>query len=141
MDPELLLLLERLKEYRLEKDAVEGDIHETQNEALPLLLKEDPEDLGVPVTVWGDLYEAHVQQNRAPEYWDMEKLVPWLKAHGHWDRVMTEVLDQAKLEAEIRAGNIPRRLIRKFQLKGNLPRPFIRYDRKKRTIKIKRRKR
>ena len=141
MDPELTLLLERLKEYRLEKSAIEGDITETQREALPLLRKEDPEDQGVPVEVWGDKYEAHVQQNRTPENWDMEELVPWLKENGHWPFVMTEILDQAKLEAEIRAGNIPRRLIRKFLVKGTPPQPFIRFDRKKRTIKIKRRKR
>lgn len=141
MDPELLLLLERLKETREEKKAATEEEQEYQDQALPLLLKEDPEDLGVPVEVWGAIYEAHYQQNRTPEYWDMEKMVPWLKENGHWPRVMTEVLDQAKLEAEIRAGNIPRRLVRKFKVKGNPPRPFIRFDRKKRTIKIKRRKR
>lgn len=141
MDPELLLLLERLKEFRLEKSAVEEDIENTQKEALPLLHKYDPEDEGVSVEVWGQLFEAHYQQNRTPEHWDMEKLVPWLKKTGLWARVMTEVLDQAKLEAEIRAGNISRREVRKFLVKGNPPRPFIRFDRKKRTIKIKRRKR
>ena len=141
MDPELQLLLEKLKEYRLERDAIEGDIHETQNEALPLLRKEDPEDEGVTVVVWGDAYAAHIQQNRTPENWDMEKLVPWLKENGHWGYVMTEVLDQAKLEAEIRAGNISRKLIRRFLVKGTPPKPFIRFDRKKRSIKIKRRKR
>lgn len=140
-DPELLLALERLKEAREDKKALEGEEHEFQEQALPLLAKEDPENKGVPVEVYGDLYEAHIQQNRTPEHWDMEKLVPWLKENGHWGYVMTEVLDQAKLEAEIRAGNISRRVIRKFLVKGNPPRPFIRFDRKKRTIKIKRRKR
>lgn len=139
MDPELLLALERLKEAREEKHAAESDAEEFQNQALPLLAKEDPENKGVPVEVYGQLYEAHIQQNRTPEFWDMEKLVPWLKKNGHWAYVMTEVLDQAKLDAEIKAGNISRREIRKFMLKGTPPRPFIRFDRKKRTIKIKRR--
>lgn len=141
MDPELVLLLERLKEYRLEKSAVEEDIENTQREALPLLLKYDPEDDGVTVEAWGQRYEAHYQQNRTPESWDMEKLVPWLKANGHWPYVVTEILDQSKLEAEIRAGNISRREIRKFLIKGTPPRPFIRFDPKRRSIKVKRRKR
>lgn len=139
MDPELLLLLEKLKEYRLQKQGAEDDASDTQELVLPMLKAADPQDKGVVVEVWGELYEAHYQQNRTPELWDLEKLIPWLMKKGLWKLVSTEVLDQAKLEAEIRTGKISRREIRKFQMKGNEPRPFVRFDRKKRSIKIRRR--
>ncbi|MFE9742922.1 hypothetical protein [Streptomyces sp. NPDC006477] len=141
MNPELVPLLEQLKEYRLEKAAVEEDIASTQEQVLPLLKADDPEDKGVVVEAWGERFEAHYQQNSTPEHWDLENLIPWLMKKGLWKRVCTEILDQVKLEAEIRAGKISHKELQQFKMVGNAPRPFVRFDKKKRVIKVKRRKR
>lgn len=141
MHPDLLSALERLKELRLTEKWSKEDAQELQSSVLPMLLEDDPNDEGVFVEAFGNKYVAHYQQNRTPEDWDLEKLVPWLIAQGHWQRVCTEILDQAKLESEIKAGRIPRRQIAKFIVKGNPPNPFVRFaEKKSRRVRVKRKK-
>lgn len=142
-NPELIPLLERLKEYRLEKEAVEEDIQATQEHALPLLKADDPEGEGIDCEAWGVEYTAKVQQNRTPEMWDLENLIPWLVQQGLWSRVCTEILDESKLQAEIQSGKIRKSDLKRFTIKGDPPKPFIRFDQKKkkpRVIRVRKRR-
>jgi hypothetical protein len=144
MDSELKHGLENLKRLRDDEKFIRAEIHGVQNSTLPLIRKEDPEREGVFVTVDGTMVRAKWQQNPAPEDWDLETLIPYLKKKGVWAKVSTEILDQAKLEAEIRAGNLSIRDLRKFKVKGTPPRPFIRLDEvnevRRRVVRLVRRK-
>jgi hypothetical protein len=144
MDSELKHGLENLKRLRDDQKYIATEVHDQQEELLPLIRKEDPDREGVFVTVDGTMVRAKWQQNAAPEDWDLETLIPYLKKKGVWKRVSTEILDQAKLEAEIRAGNLSIRDLRKFKVKGTPPRPFIRLDEvneiRRRVVRLVRRK-
>jgi len=134
MDSELKHGLENLKRLREEAKGIGEEITDVQNAMIPMIKKEDPEQEGVAITVDGGSFSARWQQNAAPESWDFETLIPYLKQIGMWNRVKTEILDQAKLEAEIRAGNLSIRDLRKFKLKGDRPRPYIRFFEVKRRV-------
>ncbi|GAA2555253.1 hypothetical protein GCM10010423_65600 [Streptomyces levis] len=140
-DAELIFQLEQLLRLREERKELVREEHTTQDRALPMIRKEDPGRDGVEITVDGIRFRAKWQQNEAPEDWDLENLIPYLKKKGIWSRVSTEILDQAKLDAEIRAGNVSLRELRGFKLKGNRPAAFIRFDEIKRRIVIRRKRR
>lgn len=118
-------LLAELKRKRLEAEDQQVEIHAIQTEALLALYQVDPEGEGLTFTCDGVLYTAKPQQNAPRWDWDLEELIPYLRRKRMLDRVMTPVVDSAKVAAEIKAGNLSARDLEDMRIEGEPPRPFV----------------
>lgn len=71
---------------------------------------------------------AYKQQNAAGTYWNMEKVIEWLKKNpAMWRACSSRVFDAKKWEAEVANGNIPKKIAEGFKETGEPPAPFIRF--------------
>lgn len=116
--------LERIRELRAVAKDVKENEQAAQENALFLLRALDEAGKGVDL---GDGSAAFAQQNAAPENWDLEKLVPYLREQGMLAAVQTTFIDPKKLESEIQQGNISRAEVRQFIIVGKQPAAFVRF--------------
>jgi hypothetical protein len=143
-------LLALLKQRREEAKELSNIIDDLQTDALDALAQVDPDDDGVIYEYNGQQFEAHRQQNGARWDWDLEDLVPFLRAINLFDRVTVQVVDNAKVEAEIKSGSLSAKELDQYKIEGDPPAPFvrsIRYDptslrntRRRRVVRRKRQK-
>lgn len=126
-------VLVNLKSYRVKMDDLKDTlIPDTQVEAIAALRTVDPDGKGVVFDYDGEEIAAWVQQNDPSEFWDVETLIPWLRKNkARWMSSSTRVFDAQKFEAEVAAGNIDPKLVRKFKKSGSAPKPFVRFNKPK----------
>lgn len=121
----------KLKGLRIKSEALEREIRETQAATVEMLRMVDPDTRGVMIELGDETLAGYVQQGKAPEIVDTASLIEFLEKRDKFASVSTRVLDMAKLNAEIKAGNIPARSVRKFFSEGKQPNPYVRFAKPK----------
>lgn len=120
--------LRDLKTQRVEKDRLGKLLTKSQPEILAALTAADPENVGVSVELAnGSTVAAYRVNPEAGETWNMEKLVPYLRKVGALRSVQTTYIDPAKVEAEIKVGNLSSEDLEKFRVKGKPAASYIRF--------------
>lgn len=117
-----------LKRLSILKSQTNSQYDEFAAPALAELLDVDGANgSGVRFELDGVEYAAFACQADPGRYWDTAPLIDFLKKRGWWDKVSMEVLDPQKLQAEIAAGNIPEKLVAKFQVTGEPKKPYVKF--------------
>jgi hypothetical protein len=125
-------LLEQIKSGRVQKEAIEERVKESQSTAITILSDiPDAAEVGVRFDHDGTEMAGFVQQNNPSEYWDEAALIQWLKENDLWMKCSLRMFDQARFEDLIQRGEIPAAKVRKFRIVGNAPAPFIRFGKPK----------
>lgn len=131
-----IALVDAIIEYRERKNEYEEGLEDLKKHRQPELLTAlrvaDPDDKGLVIDE--EAKEAvFYQQNSAQEFWDVEKIMTWLSRQDRQTRmaVTSRVFDPMKWEAEVAAGNIPKKIAQKMKGKKDAPAPFLRFGKMK----------
>lgn len=126
-----------LKENRAQIKAI-SEYNDEHRAGLVVEVDEfDTENVGIVVDESDSAHStAYAQRNKPSVFWDMEKLMSWLRKptatqKALWMSVSSRVFDVKKFEAEIANGNITARQAARFRKTGADPTPFIKFEKAK----------
>jgi hypothetical protein len=112
---------ESMKQFKTDERKFQSDI-------LAFMSILAPDGSPVSFDVDGVGYAAKLMTNKGADTWDVANLVEWLKQNPTlWRKVSTTVLDPAKLDAEISAGNVKREDVAPFVIPGNESASYIKF--------------